>query len=41
MCEVRITQVAAVDLGETVQGNRRLGGLKEGIGVVYSLYEQQ
>jgi len=25
--------------GEIAQGNRRLGGLKEGICVVYSIYE--
>jgi len=29
------------DPGETAQGNRRLGGLKEGTSVVYSIYEQQ
>ena len=29
------------DPGETAQGNKRLGGLKEGICVVYSVYEQQ
>jgi len=29
------------DPGETAQGNRRLGGLKEDICVVYFVYEQQ
>ena len=34
------TQVQPEDPGETTQGNRRLGGLEEGICCVYSVYEQ-
>jgi len=41
VCEVITHRWQLEDLGETEQGNRRLGGLKEGICVVYSVYEQQ
>ena len=34
------TMYYQLEEGETAQGNMRLGGLKEGTGVVYSVYEQ-
>jgi len=40
VCEVITHRWKLEDLGEIAQGNRRLGGLKEGICVVYYFYEQ-
>ena len=41
MCEVITHRWKLEDPRETAQGNRGLGGLKEGICVVYFVYEQQ